>query len=55
MDIIKNGSIYTATESKNKWKVSKDSGKLTVSVDIPKEICKTPDELREYVLSNDLF
>lgn len=55
MTIAKGDSIYTVTESRDKWKVSKGSGKLTISVDVPKELCKTGDELREYVLSNDLF
>ena len=55
MNIIKGDSVYTVTESRDKWKVSKDSGKLSLSVDVSKELCKTWDELREYVLSNDLF
>ena len=55
MTIVKGDSVYIVTELRDKWKVSKDSGKLSLSVDVPKELCKTEDELREYVLSNDLF
>ena len=55
MTIAKENTVYTVTESTDKWKVSNDSGKLSFSVDIPKELCKTWDELREYVLSNNIF
>ena len=55
MEILKGESAYTVTELKGKWRVSKDSDKLSISVDVPKELCNTWDELREYVLSTDLF
>lgn len=55
MIIEKNGKTYTVTESRDKWKVSADSGKLALSVDVPKEICKTTDDLRNYIMNNNLF
>lgn len=55
MEILKGDSAYKVTELKGKWRVSKDSDKLSLSVDVPKELCNTWDELREYVLSTDLF
>lgn len=54
--IEKNGKDYTATEHKDKWTVKKESDKLSVSFNVSKELCKTAQELREYVLSNsELF
>ena len=55
MEILKGKSTYTVTELKGKWRVLKDSDKLSLSVDVPKELCETEGALREYVLSNDLF
>lgn len=55
MCIIKNGKDYSVTEYSDKWTVKADSGKLSVAFDVSKSICKTSDELREYVLKNDLF
>ena len=55
MTIVKGDSVYIVTESSAKWMVKKDGEKLFVSFDVPKELCKTEGELREYVLSNDLF
>ena len=55
MTIVKGDSVYLVTESSTKWTVKKDGEKLSVSFDVPKELCKTEDELREYILSNDLF
>lgn len=53
MVIEKNGKAYTVTESRDKWTVKADSGKLSVAFDVSKELCATEDDLREYVLSND--
>lgn len=55
MIIQKGSSFYIVTESKNKWKVTKDSGRLSLSVDVPKDLCKDEEELRKYVLTNKLF
>ena len=55
MTITKGDSVYIVTELRDKWKVSKGSGKLSLSIDVPKDLCKDENELREYVLSSDLF
>ena len=55
MYITKNGKEYSVTEYRDKWTVKSDSGKLSVAFDVSKNICKTSEELREYVLKNDLF
>ena len=56
MVIEKNGKAYTITESRDKWIVKTESGKLSVAFDVSKELCSTADELREYVSNNsELF
>lgn len=55
MIIEKKGKSYTVKESIKKWTVLAEIGKLAVSYDISKDICNTAEELREYVLKNDLF
>lgn len=55
MYITKNGEIYFVTECRDKWTVKADGGKLSVAFDVSKNICKTFEELQEYVLKNDLF
>lgn len=55
MIITKDDKTYAVKESAAKWTISTESGKLAVSYDVSKEICKTADELREYVLNNELF
>lgn len=55
MDIVKNGKTYSVTECISKWAINSASGKLSVSFDVSKEICKTEDELHDYVLSNEMF
>lgn len=53
VEIIKGDTVYRVSESSNKWTAKRDSGKLSVSFDVSKELCITEQELREYVLSND--
>lgn len=55
MNIVKNGNNYCVTECAEKWIVKSSSGKLSISFDISKEICKTEDELHNYILSNEMF
>lgn len=55
MDITKNNKTYTITESRNKWTVKAENGKLSVAYDVSKDLCATVEELHEYVLKNDLF
>lgn len=53
MIIEKNGKAYTVTESREKWTVKTESGKLSVAFDVSKELCSTADELHGDVLNNN--
>lgn len=53
MVIEKNGQVYTVTELGTKWTLKTESGKLSVTFDVSKELCPTTDELCEYVLNNN--
>lgn len=56
MHIEKNGKIYTVTENLKSWSVKTESGKVSVSYSIQKELCPTFEELCEYLLTdNKLF
>ena len=55
MVIEKNGKAYTVTESRDKWTVKTESGKLWVAFDVSKELCPTADALRVYVNNNSIF
>ncbi len=55
MDIKKNGKEYAVTEHEDKWTVKVIYGKISAVFDVPKIICKSSEDLREYVLENDLF
>lgn len=56
MEIIKGNTVYKVSESSKNWMVKKESDKLSVSFNVSKELCKTEQELREFVLSNsELF
>lgn len=56
MEIIKNDTVYRVSENSTTWNVTKVSDKLSVSFSVSKELCRTEQELQEYVLSdNELF
>ena len=55
MIIEKNGNAYAVIELNDKWTVKTENGKLSVAFDVSKKICTTADELRDYVLQNDMF
>lgn len=56
MKIEKNGHIYIITETEKNWKLTEDkNGSLSVTYNIPKEIAPSADELKDYVLDNDMF
>lgn len=56
MEITKGDTVYKVSENSKNWTVKKESDKLSVSFNVSKELCKTEQELREYVLSNsELF
>lgn len=53
--IKKGDTVFTVLEFANKWKVNADNGRITLEYNVPKELCATFDELRDYILSNDIF
>lgn len=55
MTIEKNGKVFTVRENKNSWTVVRAEGRVSVSCNVPKEICRTFDELKAYIAENDLF
>lgn len=55
MNIIKNENVYTITETANNWNIKTDISKVGVSYSIPKEICKTIDDIKKYISENDIF
>ena len=55
MVIQKGEAAYFVRESEKKWTLKKEIGKITVSYSVPKTVCSTFDDLREYVLTNDIF
>nr|DAG48475.1 MAG TPA: hypothetical protein [Caudoviricetes sp.] len=55
LTIEKNGTVYTVRESDRKWTVSTEKGRLSVSYDVPKELCGTEEALREYVRKEAVF
>lgn len=59
MQIQKGEKTYAVKEFPKKWTVELVGvgGKLSIAIDVPKELCGTEQELRDYVLSenNSLF
>lgn len=55
MEVKKNNHLYSIIEKKNIWSIKQETPKFSVSLNIPKEICKTADETKQYILENKLF
>lgn len=55
MIISKNGKDFTVKENKKSWTVSAESDRVTVSVNVPKDICPTIDALHAYIVESNLF
>lgn len=55
MLVTKNNKVYTVKETETKWVVSTENGKISIAYDIPKDVCKTTEDLKKYVTDNDLF
>lgn len=53
--VQKNDKTYTVKECKNHWNVSTAIGKLSVSYQVPKDICATIEELKQYIESENMF
>lgn len=55
MKIEKDEHIYTITETPNTWSIKTDFSKLDISYSVPKEICKTTEDIKKYIAENDIF
>ncbi len=55
MIIEKNGKNYEITEYTTHWVVRLKNGDLTVDFQIPKEICKSIVELKNYIYTEKMF
>lgn len=55
MTIKKGGKEYTVKDCNGYWSVTLAAGALSVEYKVSKEICKTENELREYVKAEELF
>lgn len=55
MKITKGEKFYFVNELSGKWFLKRKEGEMTVKFEVPKEICATEEELRRYVLENDMF
>lgn len=53
MLIEKYNKTYTVSEINNKWVVKSANGKVSFSVDISKDVCKTFEELKDFIKSNN--
>lgn len=55
MTIEKNGKVFTVRENKNSWTVARAAGRVSVSYNVPKDICPTFSDLKSHISENDLF
>ena len=55
MIVEKNGKQYEVTECKNHWSVAWKSGAVTARFQIPKDLCKTEEEIKAYILKETMF
>ena len=55
MEITKNGKTFHIEEKSDKWSVRRDVDSVKVSYEISKKDCGTPEEVKKYIISNDVF
>lgn len=55
MEITINAKNYSIRECKEKWIVTTKTGKLTSSIDVPKSICKTESDLKDFIKNNEVI
>ena len=55
MEITKGNIVYTVSETKTHWSVKTTVSKVDASYSVPKDICNTIDDLKKYILNNDMF
>lgn len=54
-NVRKNEKVYTVKECNDHWNVSTVIGKLSVSYQIPKDVCATFEALKQYIESENMF
>lgn len=55
MRIEKNEKTYEVTECQKHWSVRLQSGALSATFQVSKDICKTEAELRDYIEKENMF
>lgn len=55
MIVEKNGKQYEVTEWKNHWSVMWKNGAVTARFQIPKNLCKTEEEIKAYIQIETMF
>lgn len=55
MTIEKNGKVYAVRENKKSWTVTISEGRVSISANVPKDICPTFGNLKAYIAENHLF
>lgn len=55
MIITKKDKMYDIKENKLSWTVSRTAGRLKVTINVPKDVCVSFDELKAYIDASDLF
>lgn len=55
MEVMKNGKIYEINETAKQWNVKLIVSKVNTVFNVPKEICETFEDLKNYIAENDLF
>ena len=55
MEITINAKNYSIKECNEKWIITTKMGKVTSSIDVPKSICKTESELKDFIETNEII
>ena len=55
MEITINAKNYSIRECNEKWIITTKTGKLTSSIDVPKSICRTESDLKDFIKNNELI
>lgn len=53
--VRKNDKIYIVKECKNHWSISTTIEQLSISYQVPKDMCATFEELKQYIENENLF
>ena len=55
MEITKNGKTFHIEEKSDKWSVRREIDGVKVSYEISKKDCGSLEEVKEYIISNNVF